>query len=59
MLETEGAEAPKTVRRQLAFEELVPGIEQVMGVKAVFSRLTSRVMCFGGRRSPDQPGRYY
>lgn len=58
-METEGAEAPKTVRRRLTFEELVPGIEQVMGVKAVFSWLTSRVMCFGGRGSPDQPGRYY
>ena len=47
------------VRRRLAFDELVQDPGQVMGVKAVFGRLTSRVMCFGGRGTPEQHGRYY
>jgi len=54
-----GTEAEKPVSKRLAFEELVPGLTPVMGVKAVFDRLTSRVLCFGGRGGPEHPGRYY
>jgi 5-methylcytosine-specific restriction protein A len=57
--EEEAEGGPPAVRRRIAFEELVPNASVVMGVKAVFARLTSRVMCFGGRGSPEQHGRYY
>lgn len=55
----DGSDAQKPVRRRVAFEELLPDGARVMGVKAVFNRLTSRVLCFGGRGVPEQPGRYY
>lgn len=59
MSASDGSDAEKPVRRRLAFEQLVPDGTRVMGVKAVFNRLTSRVLCFGGRGGPEQPRRYF
>src|SRR5688572_9095637 len=44
----------------MLFEEVVPNIDSVMGVKAVFGHATSRVMCFGSRSDrATQQNRHY
>ena len=49
-----------TAMRTALFEELVPSPDMLMGVKAVFGVLVSRVMCFGSRGDRSaSPGKHY
>lgn len=44
----------------MQFEEIVPDPDQIMGVKAVFGVLASRVMCFASRGDRlTEPNRHY
>jgi hypothetical protein len=52
-------EKERLLMRRQKFEEVVSDAAAVMGVKAVFDRLNARALCFGGRGTPAEPGRYY
>ena len=42
------------------FEEVIPTPDSLMGVKAVFGVLVSRVMCFGSRGDKStSPAKHY
>lgn len=44
--------------RAAVFSQLVPSLDQLMGVKAVFRQVSSFVLCFGGRGDPSSKGYY-
>lgn len=44
--------------RATTFSQLVPSLNQLMGVKAVYRQVSSFVLCFGGRGDPKAKGYY-
>lgn len=46
------------VKDHIYFRELVASPDQLMGIKAVFGPMTSHVLCFGGRGTPQHRSYY-